>query len=72
MMMHAKGRYTLLKELEQLKHSLKTKNAAANKVTTQCKTQCQNMQSLTKEKIRPIIGTYYKLPIFPLIFKFLF
>ena len=50
MMMHAKGRYTLLKELEQLKHSLKTKNAAANKVTTQCKTQCQNMQSLTKEK----------------------
>ena len=50
MMMHAKGRYNLLKELEQLKHSLKIKNAVANTVTTQCKKQCQILQSLTKEK----------------------
>ena len=40
----------LLKELEWLKHSWSTKNAAANKVTKKYKRQCQILQSPRKKE----------------------
>ena len=39
-----------LHELKQLKHSASTKNAAANKISTKCKKQCQMLRSLRKKK----------------------
>ena len=40
MTVRAEGRYQLLKELQRLRNSSSTKNAAANKVTTKYKKHC--------------------------------
>ena len=51
MTVRAKWTYLLLNELKQFKHSSSTKNAAANKVRSKHKKQCQMFQSLRKQKI---------------------
>ena len=49
MTVRAEGRYQLLKELQRLKNSSSTKNAAANKVTTKYKKHCQ-IVTITEKK----------------------
>ena len=50
MTVRVKGRYQLLKELQRPKHSSSTKNAAANKVTTNYKKHCQVVRITEKKK----------------------
>ena len=51
MIVHANGRYHVLKGLQQLKRSFSIKSAAANKVTGKYKKLCQNVAiTETKQK----------------------
>ena len=50
MIVHANGRYHVLKGLQQLKRSFSIKSAAANKVTGKYKKLCQMLQLLKQNK----------------------
>ena len=65
MMVQAKGRYNLLKDLDQLKHSLSANRATANRVSKEAASNVTiTLKKKEEKKVRQITRTQHQ----PLIF----